>query len=292
MRKLATPGNQVNFSIQTFGKIGDEQANIVLNINSNGHNHTLLSTLIEGQSDVTYCIEQSYKMATQKCIHDAKVDFRKYSEGGDLSLDSYILSKIQCMSDDKEMQKTLEHSLESSKYSSDNFLKCTPNKDNSTFTAHFRNGETLVLSNRLPTNGEFRGDNLKEALTNGTYSNLQELTSRGHLTHEDSMLEYALAAPKLNLLSTIEPQGMKHSITSQLLHNTPVANTTLGKLFGLPEPSIVSTDGLQQCQTTTKGVRIQKALTEDTQAGLAQLTAEIHNSKASSHSFGGFRLFS
>lgn len=311
MRQLASPNSRANFSIQTFGQMGDEQAQVRLFVVSGNTSQSLYQGQLANNSAVSDCIKKRDVMLAENCVIKTKLAVKKQIGEGTLTPTSYCTSKIQCMSDDPSIREKLTNELTSSHYSKENFSHCIVNKDN-TFTAHFKGGETLVFSNRTATNNEFRAGNLMTALKENDYDNLQALIEPGYLTEEDALLRSTVSMIKGDLFMALgieNPKSMyipdtkipdpkawaQYHHATAILHNTPVGNTTLGKLFGTATPSVNNgstfTNGLQQCQTTTKGDRIQTALTENTQAGLAQLTAEIHHSKASSHSFGGLRLF-
>ncbi|NJN47825.1 MAG: hypothetical protein HC808_16635, partial [Candidatus Competibacteraceae bacterium] len=118
----------------------------------------------------------------------------------------FIDANIETMSDDKAVQNHLEQHLDDPAYSKENFTGVSPHQDSSKFIARFKNGKTLVLSNRGSQNGEFRGDFLKSQLQNKNYNNLRELIGQNFNTQYDSTLIYAATAAKNYVKAAVENQ--------------------------------------------------------------------------------------
>ncbi|MEJ8673887.1 hypothetical protein [Chromobacterium amazonense] len=170
------------------------------------------------------------------CVGKIGMEFRQFvaHHPDSFTLDSYMESNIQCMSDDPDTQQMLRSSLDDSRYGRENLLAVTEHADPSKFIARFKTGD-LVLSNRISSNMEFRGDRLKSELWHGDYQNLRDLCAKGHLTEQDSMLRYAATPQKEALRQLMDDYDLDAPDVARALHQQPVGHTTLGKLFGIPQ---------------------------------------------------------
>lgn len=159
-----------------------------------------------------------------------------YEDKENLSLDCFINSRIECMSDDPSVCTILEKNLDNSCYSSKNFVGISPCAgDESKFVAKFKKGE-LVLCNRPITVNEFRSHILKKALAESSFSNLRELCSRGFWTKDNALLTYVATSSKLELFNIIG-DGIHSNEVRTIAYNKKVGDsTTLGELWKLAPP--------------------------------------------------------
>lgn len=186
-----------------------------------------------------------------------------FGSGND-SNDDHIRASIQCMSDNEKIRQQLEKDLDNPKYGHKNFCAIEEVADSAKFIARFKEG-SLEFSNRDNLHGEFRGALLKNALQSGNYHNLRELCLQGNnRTEQNTMLKYA-AAPHIDIFIQSLTKGnpidwpndrydpikilienkspLISAETIQSLNEQVIGDTTLGKLFGIPQPDIDDADG-------------------------------------------------
>jgi len=98
---------------------------------------------------------------------------------GGRSQTSFAAQAIQFASDDPAVRLQLKENLSNPLCCSDNFKGVSEGENPATFKVHFESqtGERVEweLSNRAGSEGEFRGERLKQALSQGKYQNLAEL---------------------------------------------------------------------------------------------------------------------
>ncbi|MEZ5581970.1 MAG: hypothetical protein R3F37_03565 [Candidatus Competibacteraceae bacterium] len=152
----------------------------------------------------------------------------------------FIDANIETMSDDKAVQSHLEQHLDDPAYSKENFLGVSNHQDCSKFIARFKNGKTLVLSNRGSQNGEFRGDFLKSQLQNKNYSNCG--ADRAELQYPirfdadlcgDRCQNYVKAAVENQLVYVAGFTQQDADNLYQEYGQKPIGNTTLGAIWAL-----------------------------------------------------------
>ena len=155
---------------------------------------------------------------------------------GGLTLECYIMVKIQCMSDNKEGRSFITANLQNTEYSSEHFRSIEDSKNSEgefpTFIAHFKGGD-LCFSNRVSTH-EFRGERLKTALQTGVYTHLEALCSQGYLCATDMALKYLAAEHKQTLFERIGSIVPADREVIHALNTVIIGNTTVGELFGVP----------------------------------------------------------
>lgn len=157
-----------------------------------------------------------------------------------------IEARMQTMVDNPVHRSALEAALDDPAYGSAAYtgFKPGPTVDSyETFIAMFGDRE-LTFSDRSTSTGEYRGVTLKDKLQNSTFTTLRELFSEGHLTERDSLLIYASVPSKFDFYSdSIEAMSaLEQEQTYHALHEFPVFNTTLGKLFDVPKPKILGSE--------------------------------------------------
>lgn len=99
---------------------------------------------------------------------------------GGRDINSYARGAVDFVSDDRDVRQHIKANLDNPLYSLENFKGFGSTGDPDSFEAIFEsNGERsgLILSNRAPSKGEYRGEVLKQALRGegGEYRNLGEM---------------------------------------------------------------------------------------------------------------------
>jgi hypothetical protein len=169
--------------------------------------------------------------------------------------DAEIRNTVQDMVDGETEQAALRQKLDDPFFSGAHFVstEIVPN-DSSKFTATFRDPksgreETLVLSNRGATNGELRGDRLREKLAAGNYGSLSECIAQDLGTPRDPQVIYFTNVVRNELktdLGRLTEEGIGEQFefdtdeavesymqtVQQSVAPLTVGKTTLGELWG------------------------------------------------------------
>lgn len=270
LRQLAKPEHQKDFTIDTRppNKYGEWDYRLQIA----EHNVYQANNIVD-------CATTSYGVF---CAAATGWTFRQYISDnpnifgiGNNGADDHIKVSIQCMSDDEIIRQQLGENLDNPRYGHENFCAIEEVADSAKFIARFKE-ESIEFSNRDNLHGEFRGALLKNALQSGNYRNLRELCLQGNnRTGQNTMLLYAVP-PHLDIFiqlltkgNSIEwPDGMYDPIkflienkssliskeTIQALHKQVIGDTTLAKLFGIPQPDIDSIDGKRRNTIVDKRV--------------------------------------
>ena len=145
----------------------------------------LLARFDEARSRLPDALQQLPKAA-----QDAQAHLDQLQKVAPRTPESYAQENVQTATDDKDTAEFLKDNFDNDLYSRAHFKGVEPGETSATFKAVFqREGEaaqTLVFSNRMSSNREFRGEGLKNLLSEGHYGNLQELFKTGMDTAMDS----------------------------------------------------------------------------------------------------------
>ena len=126
---------------------------------------------------------------------------------------SHLMGYAQSMADSKDMQQLILREADNPHFSAANFKRIVDGDKPAEFKAVFdvpgQGEQTLVLSNRSATNGEFRGARLRERLAqpNG-YGNLRELMEPDHLGPHDTTLKMCAVGNLAKMLSELKPPAI------------------------------------------------------------------------------------
>lgn len=105
------------------------------------------------------------------------------------TVDTYALGAVDFVSDQPEVRAFLKSNLENPLFSKDNFTEIkdgdTPDTFKAVFSSHDGARAELVLSNRAASQGEYRGEVLKEALSSSSYESLKQLFGSSFNTPND-----------------------------------------------------------------------------------------------------------
>ena len=164
------------------------------------------------------------------------------------TLNEYAMSNTQELVDSDSQRRRIIENFDNPLYSRQNFKGIEPGDTNATFKAIFQQeGEepqVLELSNRAPSNGEYRGSFVKNILQTSEYVNLREMLSVGFMGPQDPMVfasakaVLASMAEQLELSDTNDlraflknlqqhgPSGVAQE-TFEMLRNTQYADTNL-----------------------------------------------------------------
>lgn len=161
--------------------------------------------------------------------------------------DQLIRTRIQTMSDDKDVQSMLFSRLKDRAFAGSRLREVEDQGAGNCLVARFESIPEIHFSNRPGNNGEFRGDVLKKALLKKDYANLEELCSSDFMTEKDSRLIYIARIYKheserlLVGSDFLDLNSYKFNTLKSMLSRRPVGETktTICKLFDLEEPQHV-----------------------------------------------------
>jgi hypothetical protein len=112
------------------------------------------------------------------------------------TVDAYVLENLQDLVDDAGDRAKLEKILDDPDFCAGNFMYVEDGVPGKTFKAQFKwedeNGalqtRTLELSDRNPSNGEYRGQRVKDILNQRNFANLRQVFSDGYHGSGDALL--------------------------------------------------------------------------------------------------------
>lgn len=232
LRSFAKEEHQSKFCVEVESS-SDEQWNYQLKV---GKDIVFQSDALNKDKS-----EHFYEVSTLAHCIWCENQYLTFKDSGDLSLDSYIQARIECMSDDKGIQNDIKERLDDPRFSKSEFIEIKSHKEDDKFIAAFKTGE-LILSNRKTEKNEFRGDILKDIIKNSEFNNLKDLLIKDYGTESDQMLLYMATAIKGFLENILEnPDSLYSEEVLAIAYSRQVANTSVGALWQLRAPNLQMT---------------------------------------------------
>lgn len=195
---------------------------------------------------------------------------------GGRTQESYAQGALQLATDDGQVRAQLKAHLNDPLCSSDNFRGIEPGEDHDTFKVTFESasGERRqwVLSNRAGTEGEFRGERLRQALSQGSYKNLGELMGADFEGPNDRQIR-GLATLKLRefkeaLNSVTGANSSPENLLDDMLQLQKTHPETAGKIFN----TLYETElGRTRLVDVLYGKRLHSEMSSGVQGLMAQL---------------------
>ena len=173
-----------------------------------------------GLKDYTLQDHTEASFDTMYGVDEFKYELRILKEHADIS----DVNGLEPNTFREEYNQKLSRMLDDTKFCSRNLEGIEPCFiDPSKFLVTF-DGFTLVMDNRDSRNGEFRGEFLKQQLSEGMYTNLRELIKSNYMTENDSLLICAANAIKNQMKSLTS--GMPDDFKEEI--NAAVADIPVG----------------------------------------------------------------
>jgi hypothetical protein len=201
LRALATDEHQTAFNVQHHEGLGPQSNQWAYSFELGGTEvfHSGPLDDASGHSSKDFKNQMGLFQGVRDTVRQLKTGLSEELKQQLYDVNAFVRARISTMTDDEGLQKKLAQQLDDPVFSKRNFRHMVEVEPGKSFQAVFQlpgqeGTVSLDLSDRRASADEFRSHTLRQALQGGTYANLRELLSQGHLGRTDNQLRYCMSA--------------------------------------------------------------------------------------------------